>query len=682
MSYIPSIQGLVDTNNSTTSPLGIGGVYTGTAIDVSKYQTIIINSFSDVASANNGVAIQFANTSGTPSSEFKTFVTYTASAGNALIKKIPVVGKYFRLTYTNGGTAQTTFRLQTLLQTDTSNIQLSQTTTTSVLNSSITQITNGGTFTGQWENIQDYSQIIINIKIDRDISYQLEFSYNENGTPITTTFGPYSLTANDDIPQLIAPVGNYFRVIVSNNSGATTTAVQIYTKFSQLPCNLLTTRLNSEVKNNAPVTLNRSVLTCQTSSGLYKNALIDNIGALSVSNTTQTTAFGELSTAQPTPEAQILFTYGINPNLCTTGITNSGTINTTINGLASISSAAGANSTAFIKSKRQLVYRTGQGGLGRFTCIFSSPTTTGIQIAGMGTDTNGYFFGYNGSNFGINHRNSAGTSVWIPQTTWNIDKMDGSNTTVTNPSGMTLVPTNGNVFQIQFQYLGFGAIKFFIEDDKTGIFTLVHKILYANLNVVPNLGNPNLSLYWKVDSGASGGVITIKTASGALFIEGMKKWLGPRYGKSVIKTLSGLSVVNPQSIFRIRNKITINTANDNKSQLKLRNISFSGIDDNKVNQIYSLSILNNANIATENFQSVSTNSIAEIDETTIVLPAQPGGVTNIELFNAVVADSGNMFMDLTELDIFINPGEILTFVVAGTLNIPTIGLSCCWSEAI
>jgi len=77
--------------------------------------------------------------------------------------------------------------------------------------------------------------------------------------------------------------------------------------------------------------------------------------------------------------------------------------------------------------------------------------------------------------------------------TWNADKFDGTST-----SGITLDPTKGNVYQIKYQWLGFGMIRFFVENPETGKFALVHKIKYANANTEPSIDDPSLPLLLEV----------------------------------------------------------------------------------------------------------------------------------------------------------------------------------------
>jgi hypothetical protein len=103
---------LVSTNNSTTSTLGGGGTYTGTGEDVSAYTSITIQLDASHDSATDGMTFEFS----TDNSNWDDVYTfdYTASDG-ARRFQLPVTAQYFRINYTNGGSAQTHFRVQTIL---------------------------------------------------------------------------------------------------------------------------------------------------------------------------------------------------------------------------------------------------------------------------------------------------------------------------------------------------------------------------------------------------------------------------------------------------------------------------------------------------------------------------------------------------------------------------------------
>jgi len=102
---------VVSTNNSSTTPLGISGVFTGTAEDISQFAEIRVSVFSDVASATDGLNIQLSS----DGTNWDINNQYTVPATTGKEFGVGSGPRFFRIVYTNSGTAQTTFRLQTTL---------------------------------------------------------------------------------------------------------------------------------------------------------------------------------------------------------------------------------------------------------------------------------------------------------------------------------------------------------------------------------------------------------------------------------------------------------------------------------------------------------------------------------------------------------------------------------------
>ena len=103
---------MISTNNSTTATLGISGNFTGTGDDVSDFSTVTIQLDSSHDSATDGMTFEFSTDDTNWDDSF--LFTYTAADG-ARRFTFPVTAKFFRVNYTNGGTGQTTFRVQSIL---------------------------------------------------------------------------------------------------------------------------------------------------------------------------------------------------------------------------------------------------------------------------------------------------------------------------------------------------------------------------------------------------------------------------------------------------------------------------------------------------------------------------------------------------------------------------------------
>lgn len=104
------IKGCVDSNNSSTTPLGIGGVFTGTSTDILNCGVVFVNVSTDQASATDGLSIQ-QSSDGT---NWDHCDDYSIAAGANKNFSLNPHSKYFRIVYTNGAVAQTHFRLQSI----------------------------------------------------------------------------------------------------------------------------------------------------------------------------------------------------------------------------------------------------------------------------------------------------------------------------------------------------------------------------------------------------------------------------------------------------------------------------------------------------------------------------------------------------------------------------------------
>ena len=113
--YIGSVtlNGAVDPNNTTSVALGGGATFTGIATDLTNYAQIVGWAYSNVASATNGMCVQFSS----DATNWDTYSCRTLPAGATAVEGIPVMGRYFRFVFTNGAAAQTTFRLQSTMKT-------------------------------------------------------------------------------------------------------------------------------------------------------------------------------------------------------------------------------------------------------------------------------------------------------------------------------------------------------------------------------------------------------------------------------------------------------------------------------------------------------------------------------------------------------------------------------------
>lgn len=103
-----NVKGMVDTGNSSSTPLAGGASFTGTAFEILNYGIIFVSCYADVASATDGLSIQ-QSIDGT---NWDFSDDYTIGAGSSENYGVNPHARYLRVVYTNGASPQTAFRLQ------------------------------------------------------------------------------------------------------------------------------------------------------------------------------------------------------------------------------------------------------------------------------------------------------------------------------------------------------------------------------------------------------------------------------------------------------------------------------------------------------------------------------------------------------------------------------------------
>jgi hypothetical protein len=499
-------------------------------------------------------------------------------------------------------------------------------------------------------DLTTYTQVQTHILSDQDGTITVEFLSDSGGSDIVRTLTvPYSAT--NGFQLFSAPAFSPYAKYKFTN-GTTAQGDFFYeTKFLKTPLSAQILGVDSFIAPNMTANLGRNVIVGRTTGGVYNNVSIEPVtNALNIN--LPRSAFGELTSVQPTPVVQVDFVYNVNADLVNSAITGSGTV-TQADSMVVLQTTANASSSAMVESKRFVKYRPGQGVVVRGTALFTTGVANSEQLFGAGDVDDGLFFGYDGATFGILRRVN-GVDNWTAQTAWNGDVMDGSGSS-SNPSGQTLDPTKGNVFQIRFQWLGFGRIAFGIEDEDTGGFIAVHSIAYANNFTTPSLYNPSFPVLWSVENTTNNTNITLKGASAFAEIEGKIEYLGPTNATGNTKT--GVTTTLT-SIVTIRNKSTYQTLT-NRTPINILKYSAS-VDGNKPAEFQ---LVKNATLGgTPSYTDISTNtSVVEYD--TAGTTVTGGQIIDF----ATLASSGSLSEGGTATtDIIILPGETLTLAINAT----------------
>jgi hypothetical protein len=605
------------------------------------------------------------------------------------------------------------------------------------------------TFTGNWERIPDHiNTVTVALKTDQAGTLYVEFSPDASNADSSLNF---SVAASTNEVHRLTATRMFFRVRFTNTSGSTQTYFRLQSCFGSHQ--LLTSSLNSTLQSDADAVVSRSVLVGQTDGGTYTNVPVTGEGHLEVAIHSPLLPFGSVHTESLTPIFQSDPVYGVNSvNILTT---------TNASGTATASDSAFVCTTGTtiygagsLQSRKRLRYRPGQGLVGRFTGLFTTPVNNSYQLVGYGHAEDGIYFGYKNTDFGIlrvvrgkreirtltistksstaenavvtlngtafnvavtngastvttayeisqgtytgwkaesvgstvifvadavglksstfsisgtsvvgsfaqTSAGQAATETFVAQSSWNGDKMDG-----TGSSGVTADWTKYNVFQIQIQYLGAGALVFQIEaafDGNNPTWVTVHAIKLPNTLTATTFGNPSFPFTMSAYSYGSTTDLTVKSGSFAGFIEGVKLNTGPR--QSYIASSTGVGAVNYQCLFSVRNSRVFG-GRTNQSVINLLSIT-AAVKHTSPVVIY---LFKNATLAgSPNFTAQASSSCSYVDTAATTCTI----ASNDQLiWSGMLGDTGNFEFTFAD-DITIQPGEVYTVAAKSVTGTPS-----------
>lgn len=238
----------------------------------------------------------------------------------------------------------------------------------------------------------------------------------------------------------------------------------------------------------------------------------------------------------------------------------------------------------------------------------------------------------------------AQTDVWVAQESWSED----------TGNGQGILPvmnwTKGNVFQIRYQWLGYGMITFYVEDPATGQLIAVHKIPYANANTLLSVNNPTLSFSYLVENGNNTSDLVLYAGSVGGFTEGIVNGGHIHHGASATKASVGTAET---PILTIHNSIVYQGV-PNRVRIKMISASMSA-DGNKP---VTFRLRKDVTLTASSFNNV------DADGSTVKFDIAATGIDAIddsdEQFAVGLSKVGSDILDLSTATFFLNPNEKLT----------------------
>lgn len=351
----------------------------------------------------------------------------------------------------------------------------------------------------------------------------------------------------------------------------------------------------------------------------------------------------------------------------TTASTTAQNITITLNGTANTIAVTNSNNI------QRTVYEIATGSYTGWTAYPSGATIVFVRnTAGTASGTYSITATTAAGSFAQTKAGAASTDLFIPQSSWNGDKLDG-----TGPSGVTIDPTKGNVFEIGIQYLGYGDIEFKVEvvsssGDNNATFVTVHTLTFPNTRTKTTFSNPSFPFTMATYSAGSTTNLTVKVGSFAGFIEGEKVLHGNRFSYFNSSTSVSSSAYLP--LFTVLNSLYYG-GRANQAVVNLLSIA-AALKHTNPCVIY---VIKNGTLSgNPNFASFASNSCTLIDTAATAVTFS----TNDQLlWSGHMGDTGQILFEFSQgvQEITLQPGEYLTIAAkslgAGSPNFVTASLN-------
>lgn len=257
----------------------------------------------------------------------------------------------------------------------------------------------------------------------------------------------------------------------------------------------------------------------------------------------------------------------------------------------------------------------------------------------------------------------ANVDTFVTQSSWNINTCQ-----TTGTDTFVLDPTKGNVYEISFQYLGYGAIVYSVENPETGKLLPVHQEKYANANVAPHLNNPIFKLGWFASNAGNTSNISVRGGSAAGFVDGKIRPFRNPIGHLNSKTSVDTDLTNILSI-RVRAE-TFSLINLLEVFPEIVTVAVDGTKPAEI-QIH----VNPSVSGTQDWQyHDESNSVVEFDVAGDVIS---GGT---EIYAAGVGKADTLQINLKELDVVLLRGDVLAVGVRATSGTTDATVGITWLE--
>ena len=464
---------IVSTSNSTTSTLFASQTFTGGSEDLFEFGAVTVMAYSDVGSAVGGLKVQFSEDGA--NWDYEEIATVQAGVGRALVFRPH--GKYFRVQYVNGGSGQSTFRLNTIKK---ANNMLAT------------------------EHITADANIVASIPFNVTITasdmagaaaLQVQGSSIFGAAPTGNPFWVNGLTGAGNLGAIRVTPGGLFPL------GTPWTGVD------GLPNSSLLLASDSDDNPAIPAVAN------MVFNGTSWDAMRGNTGGIQVTFAKQLfDAFGRLRTSEPFTVFESKSLEMDNTFVWSLSLAG-GAVDTyeLADSRHVMTVPASGGAYAIRQTKRRINYQPGKSQMFKITMDNFHSQTGVTKRAGTMLDAqsvtmpatspytpySGIWFESTGDGVYATIMDGGAVLHSVEQADW-LDPLDG-----TGPSGMTVDWSMSQLLTIDYEWLGVGTVRFGLQTGENQI-TYISSYTHANNATGVYMKSPNLPIRYEIrsDSGA------------------------------------------------------------------------------------------------------------------------------------------------------------------------------------
>ena len=258
-------------------------------------------------------------------------------------------------------------------------------------------------------------------------------------------------------------------------------------------------------------------------------------------------AFGGVRVSNPFTLYDMTNKYGIDTRELSVSSSGGATITSSLNDSGvGLTTTATSGSYARMRTNTWFRYQAGRGQRILQTVVHRDAGQTGqVRRWGYFDDNDGIYWMLSGTTFNIVRRTStsgAPVEVVVSQSAFNIDKVDG-----TGQSGLNVDFTKGNIYELQFQWLGVGNVELYING------VPCHTMRNPNTLANPYIKTAVLPLSWEVQNIAASVASSMLAICANVTSEGGQNPSAVTFGAySVAGTPVGSGIANEVPIIAIR----------------------------------------------------------------------------------------------------------------------------------